>query len=96
MDTSEAFGELTAKLGKGKPAFILAELNDLLTDCAGERFASLPAPSISDAHLANYVAAMVEFAVMVYIGVTINVPGAKPAGPFQPCSMPARKRRREK
>ena len=62
MDTSAAFGELTAKLGTGKPAFILAELNDLLTACAGERFESLPAPSISDAYLANYVAAMVELA----------------------------------
>jgi hypothetical protein len=62
VDTSAAFGELTAKLGTGKPAFILAELNDLLTACAGERFESLPAPSISDAYLANYVAAMVELA----------------------------------
>jgi len=42
VDTSEAFGELTAKLATGKSAFILAELNDLLTACAGERFASLP------------------------------------------------------
>lgn len=62
MDTCEAFCELTAKLGTEKTSFVLAELNDLLTDCAGERFASLPAPSIQDAYLANYVAAMVELA----------------------------------
>ncbi len=53
---------LTAQLRRGKSAFVLAELNDLLTAAAGEEFHLLPAPGIPDPYLANYVATMVELA----------------------------------
>jgi hypothetical protein len=62
VNTAEAFCELTAKLGKEKSTFVLAELNDLLTAAPADAFASLTTPSIPDAYLANYVAAMVELA----------------------------------
>ncbi len=45
-----------------KPAFVLADLNDLLTAAAGDQIESLPQPSIGDHYLSNYVAAMVELA----------------------------------
>jgi hypothetical protein len=60
VTTPEAFRSLTAKLGEGKPAFVLAELNDLLTAAAGDQFEMLAPPSIDDSYLANYLAAMVE------------------------------------
>jgi len=60
--TADAFENLTAQLRKGKSAFVLAELNDLLTAAGGEEFHLLPAPGIPDSYLANYVAAMVELA----------------------------------
>ena len=66
MTTPEAFADLSAKLDAlhqtegARPAYILAELNDLLTAAAGEQIQSLPAPSIRDPYLSNYVAAMVE------------------------------------
>jgi hypothetical protein len=58
----EAFRDLTAQLATEKPAFVLFELNDLLTAAAGDLFEQLPVPDIADPYLANYVAAMVELA----------------------------------
>jgi hypothetical protein len=55
------FDELN-RTGHAKPAFVLADLNDLLTTAAGDQFESLPRPSIDDPYLANYVAAMVGLA----------------------------------
>ena len=62
MTTPEAFRSLTTKLGDSKPAFVLAELNDLLTAADAGQFELLAPPSIADSYLANYVAAMVELA----------------------------------
>ena len=62
MTTGEVFRDLTATLGEQEPAFVLAELNDLLTAAAGDELRSLPPPDIRDPYLANYVAAMVELA----------------------------------
>jgi len=62
VNTPEAFRRLTEQLGEGKPTFVLAELNDLLTEAAGDQLELLEAPMVSDAYLANYVAAMVELA----------------------------------
>ncbi len=62
MNTREAFRQLTERLGEGKPAFVLAELNDLLTAAAADQFELLEAPTIGDPYLSNYVAAMVELA----------------------------------
>jgi hypothetical protein len=45
-----------------KPAFVLAELNDLLTAASGEEIGLLESPAIDDSYRANYVAAMVELA----------------------------------
>jgi hypothetical protein len=67
-NTADVFRDLTAKLaalgqsGDSKPAYLLAELNDLLTGSEGPRIEALPAPRIDDPYLANYVAAMVELA----------------------------------
>ena len=66
VTTAEAFQSLTAQLdeqnraGKVPPAFVLADLNDLLTAAPGDRFELLAQPPIRDPYLANYVAAMVE------------------------------------
>ena len=38
MTVGEAFRDLTAKLASGKSAYILAELNDLLTATGGDQF----------------------------------------------------------
>ena len=65
MTTVEAFEDLTAKLGSVTPAFVLAELNDLLTAAPKEQFQLLAVPSIADPYLANYVAAMVELAAHI-------------------------------
>jgi hypothetical protein len=71
---AEAFRSLTAQLddqnrtGEAKPAFILAELNDLLTAAAANQFELLARPPIHDPYLANYVAAMVEQAAH-FLGV---------------------------
>ncbi|MBY0506678.1 MAG: hypothetical protein K2X03_22355 [Bryobacteraceae bacterium] len=54
------FQRLAGELGKEKPAFLLAEINDLLTSASASEIDSLRAPAIDDAYLANYVAAMVE------------------------------------
>ena len=62
MTSAEAFRNLTAKLAEGKSAYVLAELNDLLTAAAGDQFVLLPLPAIPDPYLMNYVAAMVELA----------------------------------
>jgi hypothetical protein len=62
VTTSDTFRSLTAKLENEKAAFVLAELNDLLTAAAGDQIESLAPPSIADPYLANYVAAMVELA----------------------------------
>jgi hypothetical protein len=56
-------------MGEVKPAFVLAELNDLLTAAAGDQIESLEDPRITDPYLANYVAAMVELAAHIR-GVT--------------------------
>jgi hypothetical protein len=64
VTTHEAFQSLTCQLdelnrtGNVKPAYVLADLNDLLTAAAGDQFESLPQPSIDDPYLSNYVAAM--------------------------------------
>ena len=66
MNTSEAFRNLTAELGasgpESRPAYALAELNDLLTAAEGDQIPLLDEPPIADSYLANYVAAMVELA----------------------------------
>jgi hypothetical protein len=65
VTTPEAFRNLTAQLGEGTPAFVLAELNDLLTAASSDEFRLLPPPSIGDPYLSNYVAAMVELAAHI-------------------------------
>ena len=47
------------QLRNGKPAYILADLNDLLTSAPLEETELLSAPLIDEPYLANYVAAMV-------------------------------------
>ncbi len=69
MSTAEEFQRLTDQLRSEKPAYILAELNDLLTGAQLDQIELLPAPSIDDAYLANYVAAMVEQAIHLKGGV---------------------------
>jgi hypothetical protein len=55
VTTAEAFRDLTCQLDElnrtsnAKPAFILAELNDLLTAAAGNQFESLPGSSAGSA-----------------------------------------------
>jgi hypothetical protein len=46
--TSEAFQRLTSQLRDEKPAFILAELNDLLTGASSAELELLSSPSIDD------------------------------------------------
>jgi hypothetical protein len=63
MSTAEEFQRLTDHLRNEQPAYVLAELNDLLTGASREQIELLSAPSIEDCYLANYVAAMVEQAI---------------------------------
>jgi hypothetical protein len=63
MSTAEEFQRLTAQLRNEKPAWVLAELNDLLGGASRGEIELLSAPSIDDPYLANYVAAMVEQAI---------------------------------
>ena len=63
MNTAEEFQRLTGQLRNGKPSWVLAELNDLLTGAPLDQIELLSAPSIDDPYLANYVAAMVELAI---------------------------------
>ena len=65
MNTAEEFLNLTAKLRDENKAYVLAELNDLLTAASGDRIESLAAPDIGSPYLANYVAAMVELAAHI-------------------------------
>ena len=65
MSTAGEFQRLTDKLRNGKPAYVLAELNDLLTAASCEQIEMLSAPMIDDPYLANYVAAMVEQAIHI-------------------------------
>lgn len=60
MSIAKEFERLAGLLGNEKPAYVLAELNDLLANATGAQIESLAAPSIADPYLANYVAAMVE------------------------------------
>jgi hypothetical protein len=60
VEIQSEFARLTGELNEGNRAYILAEMNDLLTAAPGGAIPELPAPGISDAYLANYVAAMVE------------------------------------
>lgn len=63
MSTGEEFQRLTSRLHMQDRSYVLAELNDLLTNAAVDQIAELPAPSLEDVYLSNYVAAMVEQAV---------------------------------
>jgi hypothetical protein len=62
VTTAEAFRSITDSLQADRPSYALAELNDLLTPASADEIRSLPCPSIADPYLANYVAAMVEYA----------------------------------
>jgi hypothetical protein len=62
MTVAAEFLQLTGTLGKEKPSYVLAELNDLLTAASGAEIEMLPMPEIAGHHHANYVAAMVELA----------------------------------
>ena len=59
------FDDLVAELCKEpQPAFVLAELNELLSACTAQEFRAAvahPPPPSLNAELANYVAAMVEY-----------------------------------
>ena len=63
MSIAEEFQRLTNRLRNEKPSYVLAELNDLLANAPRDQIELLPAPSIDDPYLANYVAAMVEQAI---------------------------------
>jgi hypothetical protein len=63
MGIVEEFRRLTDQLPSEKPAYVLAELNDLLAGAPRDQIELLSAPSIHDPYLANYVAAMVEQAI---------------------------------
>jgi hypothetical protein len=69
MSIAEEFRRLTDQLRNEKPAYVLAELNDLLTGAPREQIELLSAPSIHDPYLANYVAAMVEQAIHLKGGI---------------------------
>jgi len=69
MSIAEEFQRLTNQLRNEKPAYVLAELNDLLTSAPRGQIELLSAPSIDDPYLANYVAAMVEQAIHLKGGV---------------------------
>lgn len=62
----QRFDALAARLARStEPAFELAELNDLLSDVSAEQFATAtanPPPGRLSLQLANYLAAMVEYA----------------------------------
>jgi hypothetical protein len=60
MTIAEDFQRLAGQLQMGQHAYILAELNDLLTNATGPQIQSLSAPQLADPFLSNYVAAMVE------------------------------------
>jgi hypothetical protein len=60
MTTAEDFQRLADQLRNGQQTYILAEINDLLTSASPSQIECLSEPSIADAYLANYVAAMVE------------------------------------
>jgi hypothetical protein len=60
MSTAEQFQSLAGQLRNERPAYILAEMNDLLTHASGSQIEDLAEPAIPDPYLANYVAAMVE------------------------------------
>jgi hypothetical protein len=62
VNTPEEFRNIVARLGKVNSAFVLAELNDLLTAADANQFRLLAYPEVQDAYFANYVAAMVELA----------------------------------
>jgi hypothetical protein len=59
MSIAEEFQRLASQLPSDR-TYVLAELNDLLTQAPGPEIQSFSAPSIADSYLANYVAAMVE------------------------------------
>ncbi|MSV32086.1 MAG: hypothetical protein EXQ57_06155 [Bryobacterales bacterium] len=69
MSIAKEFQRLAGLLRKEEPAYVLAELNDLLTNAPGAQIEILSAPSIADPYLANYVAAMVEQAAHLKGGV---------------------------
>ncbi len=71
MSTAENFQRLANELRHGRSAYVLAELNDLLTDASRAGLENLDAPSIDDPYLANYVAAMVEQAVHLKGGARV-------------------------
>lgn len=60
MRVDHEFQRLASQLPGEHSTFVLAEMNDLLTKASATEIERLPAPSIADAYLANYVAAMVE------------------------------------
>jgi hypothetical protein len=60
MTIAEEFLRLASRLRSEPPAYVLADLNDLLAASPGSEIEFLSAPSITDPYLANYVAAMVE------------------------------------
>ena len=60
MTIAEDFQRLAGQVGKHQPSYILAEMNDLLSNASAADIESLSAPPIADPYLANYVAAMVE------------------------------------
>lgn len=65
MTIAEEFQRVADQLRNERPAYILAEMNDLLTKASGTAIEGLSAPSIADPYLANYVAAMVEQAAHI-------------------------------
>jgi hypothetical protein len=60
MTIAEQFQRLAGQVRGDDRAYILAEINDLLTHASGSQIECLGEPSISDPYLANYVAAMIE------------------------------------
>jgi hypothetical protein len=62
VENAETFRQLTGSLSRARASFVLAEINDLLTESTSDEVAALPHPGIEDRYLANYVAAMVECA----------------------------------
>ncbi|MBI4904677.1 MAG: hypothetical protein HY820_13635 [Acidobacteria bacterium] len=60
MTVAEEFQRLASQLRDEQPAYILAEMNDLLTKASGPEIEGVSAAPIADPYLANYVAAMVE------------------------------------
>ena len=69
MTIAEEFQRLAGQLRNEQPAYILAEMNDLLTSASGAQIEGLSAPAIADPYLANDVAAMVEQAAHLRGGV---------------------------